>query len=94
MIFQECRDQLFMHALDNIDVAITVDVEQERHLAIDFCDVTFKDSLREHGVAGLHFDIVHQLLIRYTHAELDDIKMTRSKLRSAIGGKIDVRIVG
>jgi hypothetical protein len=82
-----------VHSLDDVDVAIAVDVEQERHLAVNLGDVALEDTLGENGRAGLFLYIVYELLVGDSDTKFDNIQMACGELLRAVSRQVDICVV-
>ena len=83
-----------MRPMDNIHIAVSIDEQQERDLAVDLRNMAFIDTFRENRLSRLFLYFVDDLFISDPDPKFNDIEMARVELRSAMRRQIDIGVVG
>jgi hypothetical protein len=95
MVAAEAWDDLFLHGLDDVEIAGSVDEEEHGEFAVDFGDMAFEDDFGEDGADGrFALDVFEELGVGDADAKLDGVEVAGGVLAETVLGEVDIGVVG
>ena len=95
MVAAEAWDDLFLHGLDDVEIAGSVDEEEHGEFAVDFGDMAFEDDFGEDGADGrFALDVFEELGVCDADAKLDGVEVAGGVLAETVLGEVDIGVVG